>query len=310
MTPRVSVLLPVRDGEAWLDACLDSLAAQTLDDHEVVVHDDGSRDGTAEILARRAAADPRVRVQRGEPAGIVQALQEAASRATAPLLARMDADDVAHPERLERLVALLDRRPDVDLVGSRMRYVPRPRRADGLWRYERWLDACLEHAPIVRARYVECPLPHPTWALRRALFDALGGYREGPFAEDYDFFLRAAQNGARFAKLPQVLMLQRDRPGRLSRTDPRCSLAAFRALKARHVTADPQLAGRPLVVEGTPKAARRWVRALREAGRSPEQGSGPPFVLVAHGVLGSRDAERTARAARGALEGRDWLFVQ
>ena len=67
MTPRVSVLLPVRDGEAWLDACLDSLAAQTLDDHEVVVHDDGSRDGTAEILARRAAADPRVRVQRGEP---------------------------------------------------------------------------------------------------------------------------------------------------------------------------------------------------------------------------------------------------
>ncbi|MGE0192600.1 MAG: glycosyltransferase family 2 protein [Planctomycetota bacterium] len=310
MTPRVSVLLPVRDGAAWLDACLDSLSAQTLEDHEVVVHDDGSTDGTAGILARRAASDARLRVEQGGPQGIVPALNEAARRAAAPLLVRMDADDVAHPERLERLAALLDRRPDVDLVGSRMRFVPRPRRAQGLWRYERWLDACLEHDPIVRERYIECPLPHPTWALRRSLYEALGGYREGPFAEDYDFFLRAAQHGARFAKLPQVLMLQRDRPGRLSRTDPRCSLASMRALKARHVACDPQLAERPLSIEGTPKAARRWMRALREVGRSPEQGSGPPFVLVAHGVLGSREAERTARAARGSIEGQDWLFVQ
>ena len=108
--PAVSVLLPVRDAASTLAACLDSLAAQTLADHEVVAVDDGSMDGSGERLGARAAADPRVRVFRTPPRGLVPALTLALAEARAPLVARMDADDVAHPPRLEAQVQAAARR--------------------------------------------------------------------------------------------------------------------------------------------------------------------------------------------------------
>lgn len=312
-TPALSVLLPVRDAGRTLGACLDSLARQTWTDHEVLIEDDGSRDDSVARLEARAAEDPRLRLAAHPHRGIVAALQRAAARARAPILVRMDADDVAHPERLERLHRALATDAGLDLVGSRSRHAPRHGVPAGLSRYERWIDGLLAHDDIVRARYVECPLMHPTWALRRSLFEALGGYREGPFPEDYDFFLRAARAGARFAKLPEILLLQGHAPQRLSRTDPRCSLAAFRALKADHLLLDPVMADRPLVVEGTPKAVRRWRRLLTGRGRPPHDGPPSPpgaLTLVVHGVHASRAAARAVRERAGQVEGRDWLFVQ
>src|SRR5262249_52910673 len=118
--PRVSVLLPVRDAAATLDACLDSLAAQTLADHEVIAVDDGSADGGAERLRVRARADARLRVVATPPLGLVAALNRALAEAHAPLVARMDADDVAHASRLERQAERLERDAAVDVLGSRV----------------------------------------------------------------------------------------------------------------------------------------------------------------------------------------------
>src|SRR5258708_21982741 len=100
--PRVTVLLPVRDSLPTLADCLRSLTAQTLEDHEVVAVDDGSRDGSAELLEAYARTDPRLRVVRTEARGLVPALNTALGEARAPLVARMDADDLAHRERLPR----------------------------------------------------------------------------------------------------------------------------------------------------------------------------------------------------------------
>src|SRR5215472_15088770 len=105
MTPAMSVIMPVRNGAAWLAESVASIQAQDFAGFEFLIVDDGSDDGTAAMLASFAAADPRIRVFRQAPQGIVAALNAAIAQARAPYLARLDADDRARPDRLSRQFA-------------------------------------------------------------------------------------------------------------------------------------------------------------------------------------------------------------
>jgi len=264
--PDVSVLCPVRDAGAWLGEALRSLQGQTFSDFEVLVQDDGSMDGSLEEAHRFAGGDLRFRVE-GLPArGIVYALCRARARARGRLLVRMDADDLARPERLARLVQEADRHPEVDVLASQVRYFPRETLSEGMVRYEQWINGCLDHDTILQERFVECPMPHPAWAMRAEAYDRLGGYRDGDFPEDYDFFLRAVQAGLRFSKLPEVLLDWRDQPERASRTDPRYGLEKFAALKLHHLEAVLASEARPVLVVGEGRAARRWARRVQDGG--------------------------------------------
>ena len=117
-SPRVSVVMPVRDGERFLREALGSILAQTLEDVELVVVDDGSSDSTPAILEESAGRDGRVRVHRQEPGGLTAALNAGCALAQAALIARMDGDDVMLRDRLERQAAFLDDHPEVALLGG------------------------------------------------------------------------------------------------------------------------------------------------------------------------------------------------
>lgn len=267
MRPRVSVLLPCRDAGATLAAALDSLAAQTYVAYEVIAVDDGSADGTAGVLAARARRDPRICVVREPARGLVAALRTAASAACGELLARMDADDVAAPERLARQVAWLDDHPEAGACGTRIRYFPRRLVRDGARRYERWINGVVTPEEMDRNLFVECPIPHPTLMMRRAAYEAAGGYYDGDWPEDYDLILRLAAGGWRLGKVDDVLLEWREGPTRLSRTDARYGEAAFRRLKAAFL---PRLrsAGRPLVVWGAGPVGKAFARALQAVGET------------------------------------------
>lgn len=331
--PVVSVLLPVRDAEPWIDPCARSLQAQTFDDFEVLVVDDGSSDGSVARVEGWASRDGRVRLLRQERLGLVAALERARAEARGRYLARMDADDVAHPGRLARQLELMEREPGLAGCGCLIEYFPGERVRGGARRYERWINAVVTPEEVERDFFVECPLPHPTFFLRAEAVSEVGGYRDAGWPEDYDLLLRLRERGGRFQKVPELLLRWREHEGRLSRTHSRYSPEAFRRCKAHFLLRD-DLEHRPAVVWGAGPTGKAFATTLLSAGGrlaafvdldprkigqtirgapvvSPSEVplGGEGFVLAAVGQPGAREEIRAALRELGLVETVDFRAV-
>jgi hypothetical protein len=209
MTPRVTVLVAVRDGLPWLREAVESVLAQTFADFELLVVDDASTDGTAE--AAEAYGDARIRVLRNERnLGQAPSLNRGLRDAVGEYVARLDADDVCLPERLERQVAVLGGEPSLALVGTWMDVVDEQGR---LWAK---LRGRVRDFPeflfaILADRY---PWGHPSLMFRRDVVLELGGYDEtlAP-SEDKDLYRRLAlaRLGARSIEEPLVRYRRHER---------------------------------------------------------------------------------------------------
>jgi cellulose synthase/poly-beta-1,6-N-acetylglucosamine synthase-like glycosyltransferase len=282
--PLVSVLLPVRNAAATLDRCLSSLAAQSLREHEIVAVDDGSSDDSGRLLDAWSRRDARIRVRHTPARGLVAALNTAAAEARAPMLARMDADDVCAPARLAAQRARLQEEPRVDILGSRVAWRGEGiGNASGMQAYVEWQNTLLDHAAIVRDLWVESPLVHPTVMFPAALLAALGGYREFEGPEDYDLWFRAERAGYRMGKHEDTLLEWWDAPTRLTRLSSRYAPAPMLALKLDALAARHLTPVRPLVLWGAGPVGKSWARALRA--RSHEIAA---FVEVDRRKLGMR----------------------
>jgi glycosyltransferase involved in cell wall biosynthesis len=329
----VSVLLPVRDAADFVGECLASLAVQALADHEVIAVDDGSRDGSRALLETAARADPRVRVLTAAGRGLVAALNAALREARGPFVARMDADDVAHADRLALQSSRLETDGSIDILGCRVRLLGPASGNAGMRAYVDWQNALVDHDAIVRDLFVESPLVHPSVMARTATLRGLGGYRDFDGPEDYDLWLRAHAAGHRFAKTREALLDWRDRPDRLTRTDPRYAPGRFLVLKLEALLAGPLRQPRPVVVWGAGRVGKAWSRALTARGRPVaafvevdprkigQRIHGAPVVdvaaaaragalhLAAVGDGGARERIRTEAARLGVADGRDLVAV-
>lgn len=262
--PLLSVLLPCRNVEATLGEALASLAEQTFVEFEIIAVDDGSADGTLGLLRHWSSRDRRVRVIATEPHGIVSALNTAIAEARGPLLARMDADDIAHPERFARQVAWLENHPELAACGTQIRYFPRRLVRAGARRYEEWINGVLTTEEVERDLFVECPIPHPTLLIRRETLDTTGAYRDEGWPEDYDLVLRIWRAGYLLGKVPAVLLRWREGQDRLSRTDPRYSDDAIRQCKVHYLSS--RVAERPVLVCGAGPVGKAFALALMDRG--------------------------------------------
>lgn len=266
--PKISVLLPFRDAARTLDECLESIQAQTFHCFELLAVDDHSEDESVEIL--RARHDPRCRLLPNPGRGLVDALNTGLRAARAPLIARMDADDIMHPERLALQHRHFADQPKLDLSASQVELFPRALIGNGYREYVRWQNALLTNAELSDNRYVESPFAHPTVMFRRDAVAGLGGYRQGDFPEDYDLWLRMFRAGCRMEKLPRVLLRWRESPQRLSRRDRAYRRAAFNQLRAEYLSRDPRLTlGRELAYWGAGRKTRRRAGLLVERGHEP-----------------------------------------
>ena len=198
--PRVSVIMPVRDGARWIVAACRGVLEQSLADFELIVVDDGSTDETPGIVEDLARADARVRLIRQNPKGLVGALNHAIALARAPLLARLDADDIALPGRLERQATILDHDPGLVLLGGWARKIDENGRLIGDLRPPSEPDRLM--AILERGN----PLIHSSIMMRAEAVRQVGGYREVcRHAEDYDLWLRLAEIGG-VAVLPEAMI--------------------------------------------------------------------------------------------------------
>jgi hypothetical protein len=323
MAARVSVILPVRDGGRFIAAAVDSVLTQTLSALELIAADDGSTDGTLSVLATYASRDRRIRVVRRPAAGIASALEAGCAIASAPLLARMDADDVAEPDRLARQVDHLDRHPAVAVVGSAVTYVGADNEVIKVGRVP------ADDATIREQLTREAVFFHPTVVLRRAAYEAVGGYRTvAEPCEDLDLWLRLAER-FELANLDEPLLRYRVHPGQVTARDAATAAAAVLAVRraaARRAAGGPDpLAGRrrldretldalgitptdaayeqvgvlvtaavKMTQAGCPAAAaQRWDEALRIARAHPRRTELVSAVLRARDTRGDRATHRS-----------------
>jgi len=316
-SPRVSVLLPVRNAAPWLAASLQSLMRQTETEFEVVAIDDGSTDASGEILEQAARRNRRMIVRHTRREGLPAALNRALSLAHAPWIARHDADDLSHRRRFERQLAWLDSHPEIDVIGTQLRLFPASGTGAGMRRWGAWHNSLLAHEDMHRDLLVDSPLAHGTAVIRRTVLEQAGGWHERGWAEDLDLWIRLFAQGARFAKLPETLYGWRQHPHSSTRTDPRYSHANFMSLKVAALDSGFLRPGRRAILLGAGRSLECWRTALGariaascEIGRWHLQAfPGPGPYVIALTAAPARRRWRTRLAGSGRRELEDFIFV-
>jgi glycosyltransferase involved in cell wall biosynthesis len=225
-------LMPLFNAEATAEAAIQSIVEQTYTDWELLAVDDGSTDGTLDLLSAWATRDKRIRVCRRPHGGIVSTLNAGLELATGTFIARMDADDVPLTDRFEKQLDFLNRHPDIGVVGCRVTFGGDASSGAGYATHVDWVNALINPEDLSLNRFVEAPVAHPSVLFRADLPRRYGGYRDGDFPEDYEPWLRWMDAGVRLGKLPEPLLIWKDPPTRLSRNHARYSVDAFYRLKA------------------------------------------------------------------------------
>ena len=240
----------------------------------------------------------------------------------------MDADDVMSERRLELQSTFLAANRDFGLVSCRVRFGGSEA---GYAVHVDWINSLTNPDQMSLRRFVEAPVAHPSVMFRRELIETHGGYRDGPFPEDYELWLRWLEAGVRFAKVDEALLTWNDPPQRLSRTDSRYSVEAFYAMKCLYIETwlQKHAAGREVWLWGAGRitrrrfdalpltgfidvdAAKRGVhrdgRVVRLADDLPERETS--FILAGVGARGAREAIHAHLVQRGRVEWRDFLLV-
>ncbi len=208
--PRVTVLMPVRDGAQWLALAIDSVLAQAFSDFEFLVIDDGSTDRSREIAADYAARDMRVRLIGQDALGLIATLNRGIAEARGELIARLDADDLARPERLARQVAAMDMNPRLNLIGSWAVKIDPEGRSNGI------ISPPFDRQQLRDTLARTNPFIHSSVMMRTEAARQAGGYRAAfEAAEDYDLWLRLAEHGE-IAIIPEPLVLYREHGGNVT----------------------------------------------------------------------------------------------
>ena len=330
MNPLVSVILPVRNGGAYLAEAVASILDQSMQDFELLVVDDHSED---EAISGLGIEDPRLHVLKSPGRGVATAFNHGLGSARGKFVARMDADDISLSHRLDAQLGFLRSRPEIDFCGACVEIFSEHDLGGGNRRYQEWLNSCRTPQQIHREIFIESPIPNPTALFRHEAIERLDGYRDPDWPEDYDLYLRADAAGMQMGKPDKVLLRWREHGQRLTRTDSRYDIQRFQAAKAHFLVAN-RLAGRALVIWGAGPSGRLMHDLLLAEGGEvkgfvevhPRRIGGlkrnlpvwpieqvlsldQEFVLVAVGAAGARAEIRSWMNDRNREEGRDYLFV-
>jgi len=269
--PLVSVLMTVYNGERYLRSALDSILCQTYTHFELLVTDDGSQDGTWELLAGLAATDSRVRLFRNQlNLGVPRSMNSLFSLASGAYITRHDADDVSCPERFARQVDFLNDHLTIGVIGTRVQLVD----AQDQPVDRTWFTPKLTNDEIQAELLRDNCLCQGSVMFRRQVLETVGGYDESSLTEDYDLWLRMAEV-TQFAVLDEVLYQYRLHPASLG--NRRRHEQAFFAARAIEQALHRRFGASP-PPEGLESAAHHYLRAALAACQVGDTAAGREYV--------------------------------
>lgn len=231
----VSIVLPVYNGARTLLKALQSCSGQSYRNLEIIVVNDGSTDETSHIVKTFSQVDQRIRLVEQKRAGVAHAFNKGIETARGTYIARMDADDVMHPGKIERQVEFIEAHPETGVVSCLVNYGGDRTTQEGYALHVDWINTLITPEQIALNRFVDSPVCNPTVLFRKESVGRYGAALQGDFPEDYEMWLRWMDQGVKFAKIPEVLFTWNDLPSRLTRNDSRYSPQAFEQIKASYL---------------------------------------------------------------------------
>lgn len=271
MKPLVSVVLPVYNQEAHIANAVQSILDQTLIDFELIIINDGSSDGTADVL--KSFQDPRIRIYSTTNRGISRALNFGIKLSKADIIARMDADDISHPERLQKQYDYLKSNKTIGLVSCCVSYGGNRKKNLGYAIYVDGINKLLAHQEMFNKRFQDSPMAHPSVMFKKSLFYKYGGYQESELPEDYELWLRWMNKGVLFHKLKDNLLIWNDLSDRISRNNEAYSDDNFNKVKANYLAEHLKKEGKlpPIWIWGIGKKVNTAVKYLKDYGFTIEK---------------------------------------
>ncbi|TFH26322.1 MAG: glycosyltransferase family 2 protein [Bacteroidia bacterium] len=330
---KVSVILPFYNAELTLERAIGSIDKQDLEDFECILVDNNSTDGSRRIAEQWVEKDSRFKLISEAQQGVMFASNRGAKEGRANYLARMDADDVALPERLRLQADFLDQNPDYGAVAGRVLHVGDTNTTEGFRRFVEWSNSLCSYEEIYFRRFIEAPIVNPTAMWRRSTMDQHGMYLAGDFPEDYEMWLRWLDQGVKMAKLKEIVLEWHDSEHRLTRLDPIYSDRSFYEVKSRYLAkwlAENNRFHPQVAVWGASRISRRRARIVEEhgiaissyidtkKGRQIERDvtyyeelphAGDLFILTYIRQMDNREKIQTFLEERGYEEGIDYLLV-
>lgn len=266
---QVTVLLPFFEVGEEFELAIESIVQQTFSNWELVLISNNGNQQGLEMAEKWVRADSRIKLVEETEQGIAHALNAGLNYCSSPYVARMDADDISHPDRLSIQLAFLESNPGIDVVSSQTSFESSMPGSEGFSIFVDWQNSVITQQEHDLYRFIESPLAHPSILFRKKLIDAYGPYSTQAVPEDYELWLRWMDQGVKFYKIPQSLLKWSDHANRLTRTHENYSREAFYQVKCNYLAKwiERQVpAEKNILVCGSSRIGRKRAAMLQDNG--------------------------------------------
>jgi len=258
----VSILMPVKNEESFLDECIQSIISQTFTNWELIAINDNSKDKSYEILNHYSDKDNRIKIFNNAEYGIISALQMAYSKSKGEYITRMDADDIMEKNKLQVLYNSLFNTEHCVAVGKVSYFSTDKNLNDGYKKYEKWLNQLTINSNNFTEIYKECVIPSPCWMMKKNDFDKIGSFNSDIYPEDYDLAFRMYINNIKVIGINKKIHYWRDHPNRASRNDINYSNNTFPEIKLKYFLLKDYDVTNVLIVWGAGKKGKSIAKQL------------------------------------------------
>ncbi len=265
----ITVLLPFFNAGQDFDLAIESIVNQTFRNWQLLLISNNGNPEGMHIAEKWIQKDHRIKLLREPRQGIAYALNTGLSNCNTPYIARMDADDISHPERFEKQYAYLENNPDMEVVSSQTVFSTDIPGSHGFSIFVNWQNSIIKPRHHELYRFIESPLAHPSVMFRRELIEKYGSYTTLPVPEDYELWLRWMDHGVRIYKIPEPLLTWKDHSSRLTRTHDNYSREAFYQVKCEYLAkwiSRNVPANKKIVICGSSRIGRKRAAMLQDIG--------------------------------------------